>query len=106
MSNQIVQCNEYYLSYDDGDVRGDHPADPGTKGAHSHGWVPDHSGEELCREEVDRGEGGGGADLPYHRQPHHAPLGTCNVIMTSSSTFTFSGNIVFQETLCKRDAIL
>lgn len=64
------------LTYNDGYIRGDHPTNPGTEGADSHCWVPDHGGEKFGRKQVDGGEGRGGANLTQDGQTHHRPVDT------------------------------
>lgn len=71
-----IQQTLGHITYNDGYIRGDHSANPGTEGADSHRWVSDHGREEFGREQVDGGEGRGGPNLTQDGQTHHRPMDT------------------------------
>ena len=55
---------------------GGNSAEPAEHGAHSHAGAPDLGGVELCRELVDDGEAGGGAELAEeHEEGAEVALG-------------------------------
>lgn len=69
-----IQQTLGHITYNDGYIRGDHSANPGTEGADSHCWVSDHGGEEFGWEKVDGGESRGGPNLTKDGQTHHRPV--------------------------------